>query len=165
MKKYPSRERLRELLDYDPKTGILLFKKRNKRKWDAQFAGKTAGGLTNTHEEVFIHRLKLFNVTYHTSRIIYIWMTGECPEVVETKDHNPANMIWTNLVPSNKLQNSRKHKISKNNRTGVTGTAQKANGRYIAYIGTNIRLGTFDTLEEAAKARRQAEARLNYNCQ
>lgn len=46
------------------------------------------------------------------------------------------------------------------NATGVKGVSIKPNGRYVATIwfkGKGIHLGTFDTLEEAAQARKEAE--------
>ena len=46
------------------------------------------------------------------------------------------------------------------NATGVKGVSIRPNGRYVAKIwfqGKGIHLGTFDTLEEAAQARKEAE--------
>lgn len=46
------------------------------------------------------------------------------------------------------------------NATGVKGVSIRPNGRYVAKIwfqGKDIHLGTFDTLEEAAQARKEAE--------
>lgn len=51
-------------------------------------------------------------------------------------------------------------KENKNNTAGVTGVSFAKDGQYRAYIYVNrkqIHLGVFDTLEEAAKARRVAE--------
>lgn len=51
-------------------------------------------------------------------------------------------------------------KENKNNATGVTGVSLAKGGQYRAYIYVNrkqIYLGVFDTLEEAAKSRHEAE--------
>lgn len=52
-------------------------------------------------------------------------------------------------------------KVGKNNVTGIKGVHyDKSKGKYVAHIGfkgKNIKLGVFNTLEEAAKARKDAE--------
>lgn len=51
-------------------------------------------------------------------------------------------------------------KIRKNNTSGVKGVSRMKNGKYRAYINlrrTQINLGYYDTLEEAALARREGE--------
>lgn len=53
-----------------------------------------------------------------------------------------------------------KQKISKNNKTGVKGVCLTKNGRYRVYINLRrkqISLGIYDTLDEAEKARLEAE--------
>lgn len=53
-----------------------------------------------------------------------------------------------------------KQKTSKNSKTGVKGVCMTKDGRYRAYISIrrkHIGLGIFDTLEEAAEARRKGE--------
>ena len=54
-------------------------------------------------------------------------------------------------------------KLSVNSTTGVKGVSQMRNGRYRAYISVRrkqIHIGVFDTLEEAAQARKEAEERI-----
>lgn len=54
-------------------------------------------------------------------------------------------------------------KIRPDNKTGVRGVYMTKGGKYIAHItfkGERRRLGTFDTLAEAAEARREAEQEL-----
>jgi len=51
-------------------------------------------------------------------------------------------------------------KVSKNSKTGVKGVSKLKNGRFRAYINLARKqrhLGTFDSLEEAAAARKEAE--------
>lgn len=52
--------------------------------------------------------------------------------------------------------------LSKSNRTGVTGVSKTPNGKYRARIMVDrkeIRLGTFETLKEAAVARKNGETK------
>lgn len=51
-------------------------------------------------------------------------------------------------------------RISKNNKSGVKGVSTTPSGKYRARImlnGVEIGLGRYETLEEAAKARKRAE--------
>ena len=55
---------------------------------------------------------------------------------------------------------SLEQKVRKNNTSGVKGVSRLKNGKYRAYINLrrrHIHLGSFDTLEEAALARREGE--------
>lgn len=67
-----------------------------------------------------------------------------------------------NLRITTQKNNSRNSALSKNNRTGVTGVSKTPNGKYRARIMVDrkeIRLGTFETLKEAAIARKKGEAK------
>lgn len=62
----------------------------------------------------------------------------------------------TNVLNLNK-------KLNKNNTSGVKGVTQKKNGKYVTYIGfkkNKYYLGTYDTLEDATLARREAEEKI-----
>lgn len=65
-----------------------------------------------------------------------------------------------NLRVCTQQQNNMNTPVSKNNKLGVKGVSKTAHGRYRARImlnGTEIRLGNFETLDEAIQARKQAE--------
>lgn len=66
----------------------------------------------------------------------------------------------SNLRICDNTENSRNCKISKNNTSGYPGVGITPNGRFRARITVNrkeIRIGTFDTFEEAKQARIDAE--------
>lgn len=66
----------------------------------------------------------------------------------------------SNLRLATVQQNNFNRKTYANNKLGVRGVSQAKNGKYVAHIGFNykrIYLGTFDTLEEAIVARKDAE--------
>lgn len=69
-----------------------------------------------------------------------------------------SNCKWTT-----KTEQSRNKRTPKNNASGVDGVSwYKPYSKWAAYItvqGKQIRLGYFDTIEEAAAARKQAEAK------
>ena len=66
-----------------------------------------------------------------------------------------------NLRATTPSQNARNHKLSTSNTSGATGvTLQKSNQKWRATIGIDyntITLGTYDTFEEAVRARKNAE--------
>lgn len=65
----------------------------------------------------------------------------------------------TNVLSLNK-------KLNKNNTSGVKGVYKKKNGKYVAFIGFKMNkyhLGTYDTLEDAALARAEAEKEIYGN--
>lgn len=70
------------------------------------------------------------------------------------KNYEPSNCRWISMK-----KQARNRRIKENNKSGYTGVQQRGK-RWRAFITTNyktIHLGTFDTIEEAIKARKNAE--------
>ena len=78
-------------------------------------------------------------------------------------DHMNGNILDNrrcNLRICTIRENSMNTKVSKNNKLGVLGVSKTKQGKYRARIMVNrkeIRLGNFDKLEDAIKARKEAE--------
>lgn len=80
--------------------------------------------------------------------------------VVDHEDRNKLNNQRNNLRFVTKSGNAANSKLSKNNTSGIKGVKRARSGRWVASLmlnRKNIYLGTYDTIEEAAEARRKGE--------
>lgn len=119
-------------------------------------AGKKAGTIADGYIEVCMPKS---GVKAH--RIIFLMHHGYLPDEVDHKDGDTFNNRIDNLRAASRGQNMRNIGLRKDNKTGVKGVAMhKASGKFHAFIKTNkkqISLGLFERLEDAAKARKNAE--------
>lgn len=97
-------------------------------------------------------------------RIIYYAHHKSLPEVIDHIDGNGLNNAICNLRACTHSENLRNHKLSKANKTGVSGVHRsetKTRGprwsTTIGYKGKGIFLGRFPSFEQAVKARKEAE--------
>lgn len=144
-------EQARKLFRYDPQTGDLYWKVTK----GSRSAGKKAG--CPNHGYVIVHVDK---VRYFAHRVIWLLVTGEWPPcLVDHRDCNGLNNRWENLRAASHVQNGRNRRLSRRNKSGVTGVS--FSGRYwFADIGIDrkvIHLGWFSSRDEAIEARRAAE--------
>jgi hypothetical protein len=164
-----------ELLLYDPYTGSLTWRKRDRRwfksdadcnAWNAAFAGSPAftapigegylqGGILGKH--------------YRAHRIIWLWMTGAWPaKQIDHKNRKPADNRWCNLREATNQENGRNQSMYRTNTSGRIGIRRAAYGqKWRACIGVGggdiLHLGTFSSFAEAANAREMAERRYGYS--
>lgn len=147
----------RQLLDYDPVTGIFVWRARDEnipgnKSWNARLEGKAAGAIKRSTGYVVI---AVFNRGYLAHRLAFLLMTGEWPE--ENVDH--VNGIrsdnrWANLRPATYQQNAwNTQGYGALRRKGVSWHARDR--KYQALIrvhGRNRSLGYFETADEAEAA-------------
>ena len=152
--------RLKELLAYDPKTGVFtrVGARGNGGYWRA---GSIAGSVNkvNGYVEIWVDKK-----SYTGHRLAFLAMTGEFPsQNVDHIDLNRSNNVWANLRASTQLQNTWNMPKSKSNTSGFKGVSRrKDTGRWGARIkaeGQYLSLGSFDTPTAAAEAYRQAAVR------
>ena len=157
-------DQVRELLHYDPSTGVLTWKERGDNpQWSSRRAGKRAGSVNRKQYRA----IKAFGKMYQGHRLIWLIMTGDWP--AQQIDH--INGIrddnrWVNLREVSNTENLKNRKLPRHNTSGAMGVYDMPSGRYRAYIGHGGKrkyLGSFDTFEEAVAARKQAEIDLDYH--
>lgn len=105
-------ERLRELLTYDPETGVF--------KWNAGGKGRrldrVAGGL---HPTLGYWYIGVDRVKYPSHRVAWLYMTGKWPEhEIDHINGVRSDNRWSNLREATKSQNMQ------NQRRAVRGTSQ-----------------------------------------
>lgn len=151
----PSAQRLRELFDYNPITGAMIWKVdrgitvgRGGRRCKGQEAGSLSHGYV---------RIKIDDVLYDRSLLAWVHYYGVIP--VGTIDHDDldrANDAIENLREASRSHNCANQPLRKNNKAGFKGvTLHRRNNRWQADItvrGKHFYLGRFDTPEQAAVA-------------
>lgn len=156
--------RLKELLDYDPDTGIFRWKVDRitcAGRLTAK-AGDEAGRLNNTGRGR-IFTIIVDSLQYNAGALVLLYMTGELPTgEPDHIDRNPSNNRFNNIRSSTRSQNGFNRRLQKNNTSGAKGIRRKGSG-YEAYIKKDRKqyyLGIHPTEAKAIAARRQAAERL-----
>lgn len=155
--------RLKELLHYDPETGVFTWRvdKGNKIK-----KGGKAGCIEGNGYRI----IGIDGKVYKASRLAFLYMEGYFPENdVDHKNQIRNDDRWKNLRHVSRQCNIRNSKLRKDSFNKVTGVGFHIySGKFQAYIKVNkkqIYLGTYDWLEEAVFARWKAEVKYNFpNC-
>ena len=138
--------RARELLSYDPLTGVLVWISKNK------FSHIKIGNVAGYEKDGYIY-IKVDGHAYMAHRIIWGIVTGSWPKnLIDHKDTDGTNNQWTNLREATYSQNGANSRSKRNLPKGVY---TMASGRFCAIKVKNYRhnhLGSFDTPEEAHQA-------------
>lgn len=151
-----TQERLKELLHYDPETGIFIWRVSRGGK---VIAGSTAG-LVQRNGYVYI---RVDRRRYLAHRLAWLYIHGKFPS--DQIDH--INRVRTdnrisNLRAATNAENTQNRSKRSDNTSGVIGVywdnkRQKWRAQ-IRLNGHNIFLGSYQTVEEAAAARAAAKA-------
>jgi hypothetical protein len=145
-------ERARELLDYDPGTGVLTWKA----------SGKAASAVPGSRGYLTI---RLRGKLRKQHRVAWLLTHGEWPGDIDHINGVKADNRLCNLREVTKSQNARNVGISWANTSGFKGVSwDKRSRRWQALIraeGRLKKLGTFATREEAALAYRTASVELH----
>ena len=152
--------RLKELLHYDPITGVFtrLSAPNNKFK-----IGSIAG---SRNKDGYIH-MKVDGARFRAHRLAFLYMEGYFPEhQVDHIDRNPSNNIWSNLRHVGKSCNMLNRDVLSSNKTGVSGVAWHNRDLVfnvkVAYEGIQRHLGSYHDFVDAVAARLAAEQCLEF---
>ena len=156
--------RLKELLDYDPLTGIFTWKYRPgaRKSLNTRLAGVVAG-YTSVRKDGYIRSMICVDRGhYFAARLAWLYMTGTWPaEHVDHINHDSTDNRWQNLREATASENSRNMSLSTRNKSGVIGVSwDKGTSKWFVSIRANGKTqygGIFKTLEEAAAKRKELE--------
>lgn len=148
--------RLRELLHYDPETG--LFKRRHGRR-----AGAIAGSRNPSHGYIIV---RVDGREYRAHRLAWLYVNGCWPvEQVDHRDGDRQNNAFSNLRECNNAENSQNRRRRSDNASGFVGvTWDRQVCRWRSQIkkaGRNVCLGFFDDPARAHSAYLHAKASLH----
>ena len=152
---------LKELLHYDPDTGLFT---RLKQTCNSVKIGDVAG--TRNGKGYIDIRLKA--IKYRASRLAWLYMTGEWPkEQIDHDDRVRHNNKWLNLNEATGQENSTNRSLRKDNTSEVTGVYFcKTSGNWRVGIGVARKLhwlGFFTDKFEAICVRKSAENKYNFH--
>lgn len=154
-----NQERLKELLHYDPETGMFIWCVKPSRRVKS---GAAAGGIDSKRYRV----IRIDGVYYKAHRLAWLYVHGRFP--IRDIDHingvRDDNRI-ANLREATRAENGQNRKKNINNTSGFHGVSwDSANRKWRASIQVNSRpkrLGLFDAPESAHAAYLAAKAELH----
>jgi hypothetical protein len=149
-------ERLRELVHYDPETGIFT------RKVDR--GGHKAGEVMGALSHRGYMKIGVDMRRYYAHRLAWLYIHGEMPKVVDHINGNQMDNRIANLRNVDQAANVQNiTRKSRNNKSGFLGVSPKRK-KWAAQISVNnktVRLGVYDEKEAAYAAYVDAKRRLH----
>jgi hypothetical protein len=178
-KKPPSPSVLRQLIDYDPETGALVWRVRDvsfftdgkksaiqsMRRWNTRYAGKPA---LNCKGNRGYFKGGVSGEAYLAHRVVWAIYSGSWPE--NEIDHINGNKLDNrieNLRSATRQENGKNVPIGSRNTSGTIGVHWREDqSRWVASINKNGKLkhiGSFKSKDEAIQARAKANLEYGYH--
>lgn len=134
-------EKLRELLDYDPETGVFTWRV-------VRRGSRGVGSVAGVPNPAGYVQIRIDGRLYYAHRLVWLWMFGEWPKAyVDHVNRDPADNRLKNLRAATNLQNQGNTKLQRNNTTGFRGVSwSRQRQKYTATLranGKNQHLGVF----------------------
>lgn len=152
--------RLKELLHYNPETGVFTRLKTR--------GGAKNGQATGSINKVGYVIIGIDYKRYNASRLAFLYMEGYFPENdVDHRNRIRHDNRWKNLRHASRQCNSRNCSLLKRNTSGITGVwwdarRQKWCAEIMIMPKKSIYLGRFGSKFDAARARWNAEVKHSF---
>jgi hypothetical protein len=159
---------LRQLVDYDPETGIFTWRERLPEHLPEGVKQKdgvcktfnkiyafTQAGSSSKHGDYIV--LGIFSRRIYAHRAAWLYVYGELPDAeIDHINLNRSDNRIKNLRLATRSENSRNNKIRSTNKSGAKGVCwSKSNNAWVVRVTINREnkwVGQFKTVEEAAEA-------------
>ena len=157
-----TQKRLKEVLHYDPETGVFTWVKRT----GAAKAGSSAGCVKGTSATLRYYVIRVDSALYRAHRLAWLYVTGAYPTgLIDHVDGNGLNNAWANLRECSHAENQQNRVKQANNRSGYLGVSwAKYQSKWQAQItvrGDHRHLGFFADPQEAHKAYLRAKSQIH----
>lgn len=156
--------RAKELISYDPVSGILRKKSRPRSEFASSNACsswnfRNAGSAISAADADGYLVAYLDGRQYRAHRLAWLLVHGYWPTVLDHQDGNRKNNSLLNLREVTVSENNRNRGIRSDNTSGFPGVYRRRNRwqAAIKFDGKMRSLGFFDSIEEAAAARKAAD--------
>lgn len=157
---------IRELLHYEPDTGIFTWRARDQdwfatyrsfRTWNSRYANKRAGRETVTGNGYRRRVISIFKTRIMEHRLAWMHMTDDpLPDTIDHINRDATDNRWCNIRASSSSDNQHNKSMHRSNTSGVNGVSwDKKSKKWRAYGTLDSRryyLGLFDDINEAACA-------------
>ncbi|EGX0856897.1 hypothetical protein CIY45_003058 [Salmonella enterica subsp. enterica serovar Enteritidis] len=164
-------KRLKELLHYDPETGVFTWLRREGKSravsvFNSNYAGKVAGNIqtdSSGHKQVSIY----FDKKAHKAhRLAWLYVYGKMPKgIIDHINGDSLDNRIVNLREADDFQSAWNKGKLVTNKSGYKGVSlKKKSGKWVAqinYKGKKMFLGYHDTPEEAHKDYCEAAVKLH----
>ncbi|RKZ83842.1 MAG: HNH endonuclease [Gammaproteobacteria bacterium] len=146
---------LKELLHYNPDTGVFTWRRRDRRwfatkrahsVWNARYAGRKAGTTKGPYVQLI-----LVGVRCYGHQAAYLYAHGYVPdEILHDNQDGRFNAI-SNLKAGTRAENLKNMKGRKGTASGVTGVSRMRGKWQVCVMvnGRRVRGGTFATIAQA----------------
>lgn len=164
---------LRQLLTYDPETGVLTWQSRPRemflsevswKRWNTRYARKAALRTADGHG---YYVGAVFHKQYISHRVIWAMAYGEWPDKIDHINGVKTDNRIANLRSVTQAENLRNAALRSDNKSGVSGVHWQENlGKWRAEItvdGVNIHLGRFASFQEACAVRSAASVKHGFH--
>jgi hypothetical protein len=160
-----TQDELKSIVNYDPDTGAFtwlndMYSPGNgyRRKKGDTIDSKVGEGYLG---------VSIYRTQYRLHHLAFLYMKGYIPKEVDHDNGIRTDNKWNNLIECDRSKNMRNRRIGKYNTSGVIGVSFRADTmKWSAYINSGPKremLGCFFNIEDAIKARKDAEKKHGFN--
>lgn len=159
-----TQKRLKELVHYEPETGIFtnLITRSSKAIVGKEIGTKDGYG----YLKASIDSNDKDRTEYKLHRLAFLYMKGYIPEQIDHINQNREDNRWENLRGVSNKENSMNRSLRSDSKSGITGvTWDKSRNKWVASIqtGNKIKRTRHNTLDEAVIARNQMKKQFGFH--